>query len=73
MAASFHSSSKVVFSDPRPGFVGLPVWFSFVGGFSSTEALKDIVIFSEEEPDPCPKAALLSLLLPGLCIPPSPD
>ena len=35
----------------------------FVGGFSSAEGLKDIVIyiFLEEETGPCPKAALSSV------------
>ena len=48
----------------------------FVGGFSSTEGLKDVVgIFPEEEPGPCPKAALLSLDCSSLvsASPPFPD
>ena len=41
----------------------------FVGGFTSTERVKDIIcVILEEEQGHCPKAALL---LPGLGIPPS--
>ena len=43
--ASFHFSSKLVFHGPSTGSGGPPLWFSFVGGFSSVEELKDIVVY----------------------------
>ena len=47
---------------PWTGSAGPPLLFSFVGGFSSTGRLKDVLcIFLEEEPGPCPKPALLFL------------
>ena len=42
---SFQSSSKLVFSGPRTGSGGSPLWFSFVGSFISAERLKDIAMF----------------------------
>ena len=48
----------------------------FVGGFSTRERLKDIVMYiPQEEPGPCPKAALLSLDCSSLvsASPPFPD
>ena len=45
IVASFHSSSKLVFSGPRTGSGGPPLWLSFVGSFSSAEELEDIVMY----------------------------
>ena len=42
--ASFHSSSQLVFSGPRTGSGGPALLFSFIGGFSSIEELKDTVM-----------------------------
>ena len=41
---SFRCSSELVFGGPRTGSGGLPLLFSFVGGFSSAEALKDSIM-----------------------------
>ena len=65
--------SQLVFSGLRTVYVDTPSsrikeyfikqFFQFWWGFSSEERLIDIVIyiFLEEEPEPCHKAALLSL------------
>ena len=42
--ARFHSS-ELVFSGPRTGYGGAPLWFSFVGGFSFAEELRDSVMY----------------------------
>ena len=60
--ASFHSSSKLEFSGTRTGSGGLPLWFSLLGGLVLEKSSKILLcIFLEEEPGPCPKAALLFL------------
>ena len=43
--ASFPSPSELVFSGPSIGSGSAPLWFSFVGGFSSAGELKTTVIY----------------------------
>ena len=38
-------SSKLEFSGPITGSSGPPLWLSFVDGFSSSEELKDLVVY----------------------------
>ena len=63
-------SSKLVFSGSRTGSGGPPCWFSFVGGFSSAEALRDIVMYISgrgTRPGPKPVLSFLVALAPSLC------
>ena len=46
MDASFHSSSQLVFSGPRTGSGGSPLWVSLVGAFSSAEELRCCYAYS---------------------------
>ena len=43
--ASLCSSSKLVFSGSGTDSGGPSLWFPFVGGFSSAEELKDMVMY----------------------------
>ena len=57
---NFHSS-ELVWSGPRTGSGGPPLWLSFLRGFSSADSKILSRISLEEEPGPRPKAALLFL------------
>ena len=75
---SFHSSSELVFIGLRTGSGGPSLWFSFVGGFISSEELKDnfyVYSLRNQEPGRRPKAALLFLDCSSLvsASPSSPD
>ena len=61
MDASFHSSSNLVFSGPGTGSSGPSLWLSFIDGFSSSEELKDLVMYVyslRRNQDPVPKLHL---------------